>query len=72
MELFQMTTPAAVGEQAKALFNEERSEHKVLNGWLLCREISAQADVQSGETFPELRAAAELEAIVEQLPLELS
>lgn len=72
MELFQMTTPAAVGEQAKALFNEERSEHKVLNGWLLCREISARADAQSGETFPELRAAAELEAIVEQLPLELS
>lgn len=72
MQLFQMTTPVAVGDKAKALFNEERREHKVLNGWLLCREISAQADAQSGETFPELRAAAELEAIVEQLPLELS
>ena len=72
MQLFQMTTPAAVGDKAKALYNEERREHKVLNGWLLCREISAQADAQSGEIFPELRAAAELEAILEQLPLELS
>ena len=72
MELFQIATPAAVGAQAKALFNEERSVHKVLNGWILCREISAKADAQSDETFPELRAAAELEAIIEQLPLELS
>lgn len=72
MELFQLMRPEAVTDKAKKLFNEERQAHKVLNGWLLCREIAAAADAETKETFPELRAAEELEAIIDRLPIEIS
>jgi len=72
MELFRILTPEAVGERAKKLFREEREQHKILNGWFLSRETAADADERAGETFPELRAAAELEAVIDSLPLEIS
>ncbi|MBP3304999.1 MAG: hypothetical protein J6L24_03420 [Oscillospiraceae bacterium] len=72
MELFSTVTPAALTEKAKKLYREERESHKVLNGWFLSKEIAADADETMTETCPELRAAAELEAIVEKLPIEIS
>ena len=71
MELFNILTPAAMTEKAKALFQEERKDKTVLNGWFLSREIAWEAT--HGKTLsPEDKAAAELEAVVQQLPLELS
>ena len=72
MELYKILTPEALTQKAKSLYYEERKEHKVLNGWFLSREIAARADAEMGETAPELRAAGELERIVEELPIELS
>lgn len=72
MELFSFITPAVLTEKAKKLYREERESHKVLNGWFLSKEIAADADATTTETWPELRAAAELEAIVEKLPIEIS
>ena len=72
MELFDTLSPAGISDQAKALYREERTAHKILNGWFLSREIAAEADDRMEETFPELRAAGELEAIIEKLPLEIS
>lgn len=42
----------------------------MLNGWFRTREIADAAG--QDESFPELRAAAQLEAIVEGLPLDIS
>lgn len=72
MELFNRMNYNAVTEKAKALFQEERTEHKILNGWLLSRELAAKADEEMTETHPELRAAGELEKIIDELPLEIS
>lgn len=72
MELFSTLTPAALTDKAKALYYEEREVHKVLNGWFLSKEIAADADEAMTETHPELRAALELEAIIEKLPIEIS
>lgn len=72
MELYKILTPEALTKKAKSLYYEERKEHRVLNGWFLSREIAARADAEMGETAPELRAAGELEQIVEELPIELS
>lgn len=72
MELYKILTPEALTKKAKSLYYEERKEHGVLNGWFLSREIAARADAKMGETAPELRAAGELEQIVEELPIELS
>lgn len=72
MDLFELLDPAAVSQEAKQLYDEERRTHKVLNGWFLSREIAAQADAATDEGFPALRAAGALEAIVAQLPIELS
>lgn len=72
MELFSSITPAVLTEKAKKLYREERESHKVLNGWFLSKEIAADANATTTETWPELRAAAELEAIVEKLPIEIS
>ena len=72
MELYKILTPEALTKKAKSLYYEERKEHGVLNGWFLSREIAARADAEMGETAPELRAAGELEQIVEELPIELS
>lgn len=72
MELFDTMSPDTVSGLAKTLYREERTAHKVLNGWFLTREIAAAADDVMKEMLPELRAAAELEAIIEKLPLEIS
>lgn len=72
MELYQLLQPETVTEKAKKLFSEERQSHKVLNGWLLCREIASAVDAKTDERFPELRAAEELEAIIDRLPIEIS
>ena len=72
MDLFQILSPEALSAKAKALYREERADHKILNGWFLSREIAWQADRELQETFPELRAAGELEAIAAALPLEIS
>lgn len=70
MELFTISTPDAITGKAKALYREEREAHKILNGWFLSREIAA--DAAPGERNPELRAAGELEAVIDRLPLEIS
>ena len=71
MELFRITTPEHVLEQAKLLFDEERKTKHVLNGWFLSREIAA--DASDGLFLDvEAKAVAELEAVVEKLPLEIS
>ncbi len=72
MELFTTVTPDTLTEKAKKLYREERETHKILNGWFLSREIAADASETTAETHPELRAVAELEAIIEKLPLEIS
>ena len=60
-----------VSEEAKALFKEERAKKRV-DGWFIAREIVC--DMQSGLVglSKEMRAARELEAIIEGLPLSLS
>lgn len=72
MNLFTLISPKALTEKAKNLYLEERQTHKILNGWFLAKEIAADVDAATAETHPELRAAEELEAIIEKLPLELS
>lgn len=72
MQLFQLLTPEAVSDKAARLFQEERSSHKILNGWFLSREIAARVDAQTAQTDPELRAAEELSAVIRELPLEIS
>ena len=61
-----------IWEQAKALYYEEREAHKILNGWFLSRELAADASEAFGDGHPEKRAAQELRAIVEKLPIEIS
>lgn len=58
-------------ERAKELYREER-RHKALNGWFLAKELAYRFDDNTQETDPEVRAAGELEAIVDALPLDLS
>lgn len=72
MKIFEMTSPDVLTGKAKKLYRQERKEHKILNGWFLSREIAAEADEAMGEVNPELRAAGELEQIVEKLPIEIS
>lgn len=72
MEQFTICTPEVLTQKAKALYREERESHKVLNGWFLSREIAADWDQAHNEPHPELRAAGEMEAIIEQLPIEIS
>jgi len=72
MELFSTVSPEMMTEKAKKLYLEERESHKVLNGWFLAKEIAAEAGESTEEQHPELRAAIELEAIIERLPIEIS
>lgn len=69
MDVFERLTPQEISQEARALFAEERTR-KVLNGWFRTREIADAAG--QDESFPELRVAAQLEAIVEGLPLDIS
>ncbi len=71
MELFQIYTPEELNTRAEFLFREEREPKKNLSGWFLSREIAA--DASQGKTLDiETKAALELEAVIEKLPLELS
>ena len=71
MNLFHQFSPEVLTEKAKALFNEERQTKKILNGWFLAKEIAA--DASSGLNLPEEeKAALELEAVIDALPLEIS
>ena len=72
MSIFDIYTAKQFQEKAKALYIEEREQHKILNGWFLSREIAADVDEACGDIHPELRSAKELRAIVENLPLEIS
>ena len=72
MKLYPMLSPDVLTEKAKKLYREERQTHKVLNGWFLSREIVAAAGNSLSESHPELRAAIELEAIVDHLPIQIS
>jgi len=72
MSLFQTVSPELLTEKAKKLYLQEREDHEILNGWFLSREIAADAADALQEADPELRAAGELEAIVQKLPLQLS
>ena len=71
MQLFDFTTHQQIGLQAKALFDEERTQKKILNGWFLSREIAHVATAGQNLSL-EAKAVTELEAIIDQLPLEIS
>ena len=72
MKIFDVLSPTAMSSKAKKLYDEERNNHKILNGWFQSREIAADTDDEIKEKTPSLRAAAELSAIIEKLPLEIS
>lgn len=57
-------------EMAKAHYRDERG-HKALNGWFLSREYACRYDETARGQSAEMRAAGELEAIVDSLPLEI-
>lgn len=72
MKLHPTLSTAVLTEKAKKLYLEERESHKVLNGWFLSQEIVAAASASAAESHPEIRAAIELEAVIDQLPIEIS
>jgi len=63
-------TPSQLAAMAKDLFAEERSINH-LEGWFLAREAATYADIDSPEGS-ELRAALELKAIIDAMPLSIS
>ncbi|MCP6726056.1 hypothetical protein NL526_28770, partial [Klebsiella pneumoniae] len=71
MELFDLLNPAQVSEKAGLLFNDERQTKKILNGWLLSRELAANVS-EGRDLHIEDKAAVELEAVIQELPLEIS
>ena len=71
MELYQILSPEQISQKARALFEEERRTKKILNGWFLSRELAADA-TEGKKLALEEKAAAELEAVIAQLPLEIS
>ena len=71
MNIFETRTPQQLTDGAKALYVEERQSKKILNGWFLAKEIAANAS-QGKALTPEDKAALELEAVIDQLPLEIS
>ncbi len=60
-----------ITEKAKALFKEERSLMR-LDGWLIARETAYLHSEEFASLDKEMRAAKELEAIIERLPLSIS
>ncbi len=72
MKVFNIYNDVEITKKAKELFKEERENYKVLNGWFLSKEIVAAFDLNNKETHKELRAAYELEKVIENLPLEIS
>ncbi len=67
-----MYTPKKVTEMARALFKEERAL-KRLDGWFLARESARRADESGASGLQkEMRAALELDRIIDELPLSIS
>lgn len=60
-----------ITSMAKALFREEKAK-KRLDGWFLAREIVCNHEGEYEGLSREMRAARELEAILQQLPLSIS
>ena len=60
-----------ITDKAKALFKEERSLMR-LDGWLIARETVFLHSEEFASLDKEMRAAKELEAIIERLPLSIS
>ncbi len=72
MKLFETMSPDHISGLAKELYNEERKEHRILNGWLLSRETALDTAEAMKYAPAEIRAAKELEKIIETMPLEIS
>ena len=61
----------SVTAAAKELFKEERSKKRV-DGWFISREIVYKKQESLVGLSKEMRAAKELEAILNELPLSIS
>ncbi len=72
MRVFDVYSDAEITRKAKALYKEERENHKVLNGWFLSKEIISAYDSDNKETHKALIAAWELNKVIENIPLEIS
>lgn len=67
-----MYTHTEVAKMAVSLFKEERSL-KRLDGWFLAREAARKADDDGAALLPkEMRAAVELDRIIDDIPLSIS
>lgn len=66
-----LQTPEKITELAKLLFKEER-DIKRLDGWFVSREIAMKADSECIGLPNELKAAVELAAVLDKLPLYIS
>lgn len=71
MKIEEIYRQNEITEKAKALFKEERSM-KRLDGWLIARETAYLNSERFAFLDKETRAAKELEAIIERLPLSIS
>ncbi len=71
MEINKLYKSGKLTEMARALFKEERSIMR-LDGWLIARETAYLNSEEFSKLPKEMRAAKELEAIIERLPLSLS
>lgn len=71
MKIEEIYRQNEITEKAKALFKEERSL-KRLDGWLIARETAYLNSEKLASLDKETRAAKELEAIIERLPLSIS
>lgn len=60
-----------ITEMAKALFKEERAI-KRLDGWFLSREVAVKTGEKNKDKPKEIRAALELAAMIDNLPLSVS
>ncbi len=71
MKINELYKQNEITEKAKALFKEERSLMR-LDGWLIARETAYLHSEEFASLDKEMRAAKELEAIIEALPLSIS
>ncbi len=71
MEINKLYKQGELTRMAKDLFKEERSIMR-LDGWLIARETAYLNSEEFSKLPKEMRAAKELEAIIERLPISLS
>ena len=69
--MYNCLTPEKTTLMAKDLFKEERAKTRV-DGWFLAREIVCNHADEFKNLSKELRAAHELKALIEELPLSIS